>query len=100
MTGALHGPAAVSLAVIGGRLADAISRSDMVQVLVAASDLDRMVRNLGPLARTEEDRAALLRAHDLVGTVLTRLETEMSREQVSRRREKRFRLAYAANDAA
>lgn len=96
----VDGAAALSLAVIGGKLTHALSQSDMVQVLVAASELDRMVRGLGPLAQTEQDRAALMRAHELVGTVLTRLEAEMSRDQADRRRGARLRLAYTLNDAA
>ncbi len=100
VTTPLQGAAAISLAVIGGRLEAALSQADMVQVLVAASDLDRMVRNLGPLARTADDRAALVRAQTLVGNVLTRLESDMTGQQASYRREKRLRLAYALTDAA
>lgn len=100
MTPALHGATAVSLAVAGGRLSHALSRSDMVAVLVTAAELDRMVRNLGPLAETEEDRAALTRAHDLVLSVLSQLESEMARDQADRRRDSRLRLAYAGAPAA
>lgn len=96
----VEGPAALDLALAGGRLEQAMSRSDMVEVLVAASELDRMVRALGPAAESERDRAALLRAHDLVGSVLNRLEAEMSRGQTDRRRTSRLRLAYCVTDAA
>jgi hypothetical protein len=96
----IEGPAALGLAMAGGRLEQAMTRSDMVDVLVAASELDRMVRALGPDARTEQDRAALLRARDLVGTVLTRLEAEMSRDAADRRRGARLRVAYATTATA
>jgi len=96
----IEGPAALGLAMAGGRLEQAMTRSDMVEVLVAASELDRMVRALGPAARTEQDRTALIRARDLVGTVLAQLEAEMSRGEADRRRGARLRLAYAATDTA
>ncbi len=92
----IDGPAALGLAVIGGRLEQAMTRADMVEVLIAAAELDRMVRSLGPVATTEQDRAALVRAHDLVLRTLATLETEMQRGDISRRRDTRLRLAYEA----
>lgn len=94
----VEGPAAISLAMAQGQLQQAISRSDMVDVLVAASELDRMVRALGPSARSEQDRAALLRARDVVGSALARLETEMARGLAARRTDARLRIAYSAPD--
>lgn len=102
MQGTMHhvveGPAALSLAMAEGHLQQAMSRSDMVDVLVAASELDRMVRSLGPSARSEQDRAAILRARDVVGSVLTRLETEMARGLAGRRTDARLRSAYCVTD--
>lgn len=95
----VEGPTALRLAMAGGRLQQALSRSDMVAVLVAASELDRMVRALGPSAETEQDRAALLRAQDVVGTVLTRLESEMARGQAGRGHDARLRSAYSTTGA-
>lgn len=95
MTPQPHEPRPVTLALAGERLSLAMAQADMVQVLVAAADLDRMVRSLGPLARTEADRTALIRARDLVGSVLTRLQAEMARNQTDRRRDQRLRLAYS-----
>jgi hypothetical protein len=95
MTPQLHEPDPATLALAGERLSLAMAQSDMVQVLVAAADLDRMARSLGPLARTDGDRTALIRAHDLVGSVLTRLQAEMARSQTDHRRDQRLRLAYS-----
>lgn len=100
MTQTLHGPAAISLAVAGGRLTRAMSQSDMVEVLVAASELDSMVRSLGSSAETVEDRAALHRAHRLVANVLSDLQARMAGDQADRRRDARLRLAYAPTGAA
>ncbi|WP_159082498.1 hypothetical protein [Paragemmobacter aquarius] len=94
----VEGPAALSLAMAEGHLQQAMSRSDMVDVLVAASELDRMVRSLGPSARSDQDRAALLRAGDVVGSVLMRLETEMTRGLAARRNDARLRNAYFVPD--
>ncbi|MBC2834794.1 hypothetical protein [Paragemmobacter straminiformis] len=96
----IEGPAALGLAVIGGRLERAMSRSDMVEVLIVAAELDRMVRNLGPVASTDQDRAALVRAHDLVLRTLATLEDEMLRGAQDRRRDTRLRLAYNQTQAA
>lgn len=92
----IEGPAALGLAVIGGRLEQAMTRSDMVEVLIVAAELDRMVRNLGPVAATEQDRAALVRAHELVLRTVAMLEAEMQRDDLGRRRDTRLRLAYEA----
>lgn len=96
----IEGATALSLAVIGDQLTYAMSKSDMMEVLVTASELDRMVRTLGPAAKTEQDRAALVRAHDLVGRVLSDLQAEMSRDLADRRRDTRLRQVYSASDAA
>lgn len=73
-----------------------MTRSDMVEVLIVAAELDRMVRNLGPVAATEQDRAALVRAHELVLRTVAMLEAEMQRDDLGRRRDTRLRLAYEA----
>lgn len=92
----LDGAAAIGLAVAGGRLARAMSQADMVQVLVTASELDSMVRDLGPLAQSDDDRAALIRAKDLIGAMLEQLESRMAADRADRQRDQHLRRAYTA----
>lgn len=83
-------PVALELAMIGDRLAEAAIREDLVQTLISAADLDRMVRSLGP-----DQQAAAEQATALVARALQILEHALAQGQAAARRDQR-QAAYAA----
>ena len=83
-------PVALELAMIGDRLAEAAIREDLVQTLISAADLDRMVRSLGP-----DQQQAAEQATALVARALQILETALAHGQAAARRDQR-QAAYAA----
>ena len=84
-------PVALELAMIGDRLAEAAMREDLVQTLISAADLDRMVRSLGP-----DQQAAAEQATALVARALQILEQALAQGQATARRDQR-QAAYAAS---
>lgn len=83
-------PVAFEFAMIGDRLAEAAIREDMVQTLISAADLDRMVRSLGP-----DQQAAAEQATQLVARALHILEQALAQGQAAARRDQR-QAAYAS----
>jgi hypothetical protein len=78
------------LAMLGDRLTDAAIREDLVQTLISAADLDRVVRSLGP-----QQRAAAEQARALIARALEILEAAMQQGQAAARRDPR-QTAYTA----
>ena len=66
-------------------------REDLVQTLISAADLDRMVRSLGP-----DQQAAAEQATQLVARALHILEHALAQGQAAARRDQR-QAAYAAS---
>lgn len=83
-------PVALQIAMLGDVLTDAALREDLVQTLVSAADLDRMVRSLGP-----DQHSAAEQATALVARALHILETALAQGQAAARRDPR-QAAYAA----
>lgn len=82
-------PATLELSVLAASIGDAALREDMVQMLISAADLDRMVRSLGP-----HQRAAADHARDLIAQTIDMLESLLERSHATARRDPR-QTAYA-----
>lgn len=82
-------PVQLHLAMLGDRLSEAAIREDMMQTLISAADLGRMVRSLRP-----DQAAAAEQAAALVAKVLHILETALAKGQAAARHDQR-QSAYA-----